>query len=30
VLPILHDAVINERLDKLLRCAPLEPLFKIR
>jgi glutamate-1-semialdehyde 2,1-aminomutase len=30
VLPILHDAVVNERLEKLLRCAPLEPLFKIR
>ncbi|MDB5815208.1 MAG: aminotransferase class-III [Rhodocyclales bacterium] len=30
VLPILNDAVINGRLEKLLRCAPLEPLFKIR
>ncbi len=30
VLPILHDAVMNGRLEKLLRCAPLEPLFKIR
>jgi glutamate-1-semialdehyde 2,1-aminomutase len=30
VLPILHDAVVNERLESLLRCAPLEPLFKIR
>jgi glutamate-1-semialdehyde 2,1-aminomutase len=30
VLPVLHDAVVNERLEKLLRCAPLEPLFKLR
>ncbi|MDB5888490.1 MAG: aminotransferase class-III, partial [Rhodocyclales bacterium] len=30
VLPILNDAVMNGRLEKLLRCAPLEPLFKIR
>jgi glutamate-1-semialdehyde 2,1-aminomutase len=30
VLPILHDAVMNERLESLLRCTPLEPLFKIR
>jgi len=30
VLPILHDAVMSGRLESLLRCAPLEPLFKIR
>ena len=30
VLPILNDAVDNRRLKDLLRCKPLEPLFKIR
>ena len=30
VLPILKDAVLGERLEGLLRCAPLEPLFKLR
>ncbi|GAA5159291.1 aminotransferase class III-fold pyridoxal phosphate-dependent enzyme [Viridibacterium curvum] len=30
VLPILVSAVQNEDLEKQLRCAPLEPLFKLR
>ncbi|MBI4685899.1 MAG: aminotransferase class III-fold pyridoxal phosphate-dependent enzyme [Nitrospirae bacterium] len=30
VLPVLKDAVNNRVMDKLLRCKPLEPLFKIR
>lgn len=30
VFPILRDAVDNASMDKLLRCKPLEPLFKIR
>ena len=30
VLPVLKDAVRSARLDKHLRCAPLEPLFKVR
>ncbi|MBI5141424.1 MAG: aminotransferase class III-fold pyridoxal phosphate-dependent enzyme [Nitrospirae bacterium] len=30
VLPILKDAVDNTKMDKLLRCKPLEPLFKVR
>ncbi len=30
VLPILADGVLNRRLPALLRCAPLEPLFKVR
>ncbi|GAB4058717.1 aminotransferase class III-fold pyridoxal phosphate-dependent enzyme [Uliginosibacterium sediminicola] len=30
VLPILHSAVLDGKLETLLRCAPLEPLFKLR
>ncbi|MFZ5540473.1 MAG: aminotransferase class III-fold pyridoxal phosphate-dependent enzyme [Pseudomonadota bacterium] len=30
VVPLLADAVKNGRLESLLRCAPLEPLFKVR
>lgn len=30
VLPLLKDAVDNRTLEKQLRCAPLEPLFKLR
>ena len=30
VLPVLKDAVDNRKMDKLLRCKPLEPLFKVR
>lgn len=30
VLPILKDAVDNRKLEELLRCKPLEPLFKVR
>lgn len=30
VLPVLREAVVGERLEDLLRCEPLEPLFKIR
>ena len=30
VLPILRDAVDNDRLNELLRCEPLKPLFKVR
>ncbi len=30
VLPLLKDAVHGQRLHTLLRCAPLEPLFKVR
>lgn len=30
VVPLLADAVKNARLDSYLRCAPLEPLFKVR
>ncbi|MCC6544193.1 MAG: aminotransferase class III-fold pyridoxal phosphate-dependent enzyme [Nitrospirae bacterium] len=30
VLPVLKDAVNNRKMDKLLCCKPLEPLFKVR
>jgi glutamate-1-semialdehyde 2,1-aminomutase len=30
VLPILKDAVDNKKMDKLLRCKALVPLFKVR
>ncbi len=30
VLPILGDAVFNQRMESLLLCKPLEPLFKVR
>jgi glutamate-1-semialdehyde 2,1-aminomutase len=30
VVPLLADAVKNGRLESYLRCAPLEPLFKVR
>lgn len=30
VLPILGDAVLNQRMEELLLCKPLEPLFKVR
>lgn len=30
VVPLLADAVKNDRLESRLRCAPLEPLFKVR
>ncbi|MCX8003938.1 MAG: aminotransferase class III-fold pyridoxal phosphate-dependent enzyme [Burkholderiaceae bacterium] len=30
VVPLLADAVRNRRLETQLRCAPLEPLFKVR
>ncbi len=30
VVPLLCDAVKNGRLHELLRCAPLEPLFRVR
>lgn len=30
VVPLLADAVKNGRLESHLRCAPLEPLFKVR
>ncbi len=30
VLLILKDAVENKKLEKLLRCKPIEPLFKVR
>jgi len=30
VLPILVDAVTNNRMDQHLRCQPLQPLFKVR
>lgn len=30
VLPIMKDAVENKKMDKYLRCKPLEPLFKVR
>jgi glutamate-1-semialdehyde 2,1-aminomutase len=30
VFPILRTAVRDKALDKLLKCAPLEPLFKLR
>jgi len=30
VFPILREAVDEQKMGKLLRCAPLEPLFKIR
>ena len=30
VFPLLRDAVTGGGLENLLRCAPLEPLFKVR
>jgi glutamate-1-semialdehyde 2,1-aminomutase len=30
VLAIIKEALDNESLDKMLRCKPLEPLFKLR
>lgn len=30
VFPILKDAVDNSKLEKYLKCKPLEPLFKVR
>ncbi len=30
VLPIMRDAVLGGRLEAMLRCSPLEPLFKVR
>ncbi len=30
VLPILGEAVRNRALKQLLKCAPLQPLFKVR
>jgi len=30
VFPIIKDAVTNSKLKEYLRCAPLEPLFKVR
>jgi glutamate-1-semialdehyde 2,1-aminomutase len=30
VMPILADAVRNRALKQLLRCEPLQPLFKVR
>lgn len=30
VLPLIVNAVNNRTLESLLRCAPLEPLFKVR
>lgn len=30
VLPLLGEAVAARRLDDMLRCRPLEPLFKVR
>ena len=30
VLPIMKDAVENKKMNKYLRCKPLEPLFKVR
>ena len=30
VFPLLKEAVDGGRLDKMLRCAPLKPLFKVR
>ena len=30
VLPIIRDAVDNDAMNRLLRCKPLKPLFKVR
>lgn len=30
VFPILHEAIDGGKLEKLLRCTPLQPLFKVR
>lgn len=30
VFPLLKDAIVNRKLELLLRCKPLEPLFKVR
>ena len=30
VFPLLRDAVENRSIRQLLRCAPLQPLFKVR
>ena len=30
ILPIMKDAVDNNKMDKYLSCKPLEPLFKVR
>lgn len=30
VLPVLADAAVDGKLEDMLRCEPLEPLFKIR
>jgi glutamate-1-semialdehyde 2,1-aminomutase len=30
VFPILADAVAANDIDRRLRCAPLQPLFKVR
>jgi glutamate-1-semialdehyde 2,1-aminomutase len=30
VMPVIKDAVDNERMDSYLRCKPLEPLFSVR
>lgn len=30
ILPVLKDAVDNKKMNELLRCKPLEPLFKVR
>ena len=27
---VMADAIVNEKLGEVLRCAPLEPLFKVR
>jgi glutamate-1-semialdehyde 2,1-aminomutase len=30
IFPMLKDAVLNRKLESLLHCQPLEPLFKVR
>ena len=30
ILPIARDTIASESLDESLRCASLEPLFKVR
>jgi len=30
VLPVLRDAVENRKMHELLRCKPIEPLFRVR
>lgn len=30
ILPIIRDALDGEHLERLLRCRPLEPLFRVR